>query len=144
MRRQGIEFPFDYAAGCAVERNPITGLEHLALHSHLASLFDDFNIARSGNAALPHAARDDRGVAGHAAARGQNSGRNFHAVNVFGSGLRAHKNHRILRAAVSRFFDGFIRSENNLPDSSARRCRQSRRQYFNFSFFSSRRGTRKS
>ena len=88
------QLAFDHAAGRAVERNPVAFFEGLALHPHLASLLVDVDVACAGDAALAHAARHDRSVAGHAAARGENALRDFHAMNVFRRGFGAHQNHR--------------------------------------------------
>src|SRR5262249_29481231 len=87
IRIDGVEFAFDHAAGSAVERNPVTFFEGLALHAHFALLFVNNHFAGAGHAALAHAARHDSGMAGHAAARGENTFRDFHAVNVLGRGF---------------------------------------------------------
>ena len=52
-------------------------------------LFVHHDLAGAGHAALAHAAGDDGGVRGHAAARGQNAGCDLHAVNVFRRGFAA-------------------------------------------------------
>ena len=59
----------------------------------------------------------------HAAARGENALRHFHAVNVLRRGFGTHQDHGNL-FAVSRDFNGFIGSKNNLSDGSARRSRK--------------------
>jgi hypothetical protein len=46
----------------------------------------------AGDAGRSHAARDHRGVAGHAAARGEDAFGGVHAVNVLGAGLDPHQN----------------------------------------------------
>ena len=63
----------------------------LPCDAHLAVLLADLDVARACHAALAHAARDHSGVAGHAAARGENAGRDLHAVNVFRRGFAAHQ-----------------------------------------------------
>ena len=45
----------------------------------------------AGYARPAHAARDDRRVAGHAAARGQDADGRVHAVDVLRAGLGAHE-----------------------------------------------------
>ena len=48
-------------------------------------------IAGAGHAALAHAAGDDGGVRGHAAARGEDAGGDFHARDVLRGGFAAHQ-----------------------------------------------------
>ncbi len=59
----------------------------------------DADRARAGNAGLAHAARDDRGVRGHAAARGQDALGGVHAVNVLGRGFDANQDRLAARLA---------------------------------------------
>ena len=91
-RRHRVQLAVDYAAGDAVERNPIALLQRFAVHAHDARLLIHFNVTGARDAALAHAARHHRRVAGHAAARGENAGSDFHAGNVLGSGFAAHQN----------------------------------------------------
>ena len=95
---------------------------------HLAVLFVDFDVARAGDAGLAHAAGDHGGVAGHAAARGQNALRDFHAVNIVGRGFRAHQDHGTLLPFG--FFDRFVGGEHDLSDGRAGRGRQSGGEHF--------------
>ena len=122
LRRQSTELALDYAAGGAIEGKPVALFEHLPLNVHLALLFVYVNIARASHAALTHAARDNSGVASHAATRRQNPYRNFHTVNVFRRGFGAYQDHRVL-AIVPRFLYRLVRSEHDLTDSRTRRCR---------------------
>ena len=79
----------------------------------------DLQHARAGHAGPPHAARHNRRVARHAAARGENALRRMHAVNVFGAGFRAHEDHGV---AVGGELLGFIRGERDFAGGRARRC----------------------
>src|SRR5437868_3417101 len=86
-----VELALDHASGGAVQRDPVAFFEYLAFDAHLSGFLFDVNVARTGNAALAHAARDHGGVAGHSTARGQNSDRDFHALDVLRSGLTDRK-----------------------------------------------------
>jgi hypothetical protein len=66
-------------------------LKRLAFHAHLARFLVDLDVTRARDAALAHAARDHGSVAGHAAARGQNAGRDFHAREYLPAWFRAHQ-----------------------------------------------------
>ncbi len=90
-RRDGLELAVDDAAGGAVERDPVALLEGLALDAQFLSGFVDGAVAGAGHAALAHAAGDDSRVRGHAAARGENAGRDFHAADVLRRGFAAHQ-----------------------------------------------------
>ena len=61
----------------------------------------DRDAASARDARPAHAASHDRGVAGHAAAGGQDAAGGVHAVDVLGAGLDAHQDDRLtlLRAA---------------------------------------------
>src|SRR5215469_8389970 len=134
-RLERVQLALDYAAGGAVERNPVAGFEGLALDAHDAVLFVDVDVAGARHATLAHAARDHGGVAGHPAARSQNPFGHFHAVNVFRRGFCTDENDRRL-LSVARTLDGFIRREHDLADCRARGGRQTFRQHFHFpSFF---------
>src|SRR5262249_8334510 len=56
----------DDAARSAVEREPIAFAKDGPLHAHGLRLLVDSDLARTHYTALPHAAGDDRRVAGHA------------------------------------------------------------------------------
>ena len=118
-----LELAGDDAAGGAVERKPVALLEGVALDAQLLLVLVDEAIARAGHAALAHAAGDDRGVRGHAAARGENSGGHFHARDVLRGGFAADQDDdRVFAAGV--LLDGFLGGEDNLSDSRAGRGRQ--------------------
>ena len=98
-------------------------LEGLSLDAHLLFLFVHDDLAGSGDAALAHAAGDDGGVRGHAAARGENAGCDLHAVDVFRRGFAADEDDG-LELALAVDGDGFIGGEDDLADGGAGRCGQ--------------------
>src|SRR5579871_3386285 len=132
LRRHSAQAALDHTASRTVERNPVASFKSLTFHAHLARLFIHRDVAGSGDAAFPHAARDDSGVARHATARSKNASRNFHAMNVFWCGFSPNQNDGVLGRAVPRLLDGFVGSENNLTHSGAGRCGKSSREYFYF------------
>ena len=87
---------------------------------HLFLLVIHRNIARAGHAALAHAASHYSSVAGHASARGQDSGSHFHAVNVFRSGFTAHQDHWISLGASASLDYSIVGGKHNLPYRSTR------------------------
>ena len=130
-RRQRVQLALDHASGRSIQRNPVAFLERVALYLQFLVLLVDVQFAGAGDAALAHAARDHRRVRGHAAARSQNASRHFHALDVFRRCFCTYQDDRVLRAVPSllhRVFGG----EHDLTDSRARRCRQTRRQHFDF------------
>ena len=100
LRVERFELPGDDAAGGAVERDPVTLLEGLTLDAEFLLGFVNHAIARAGHAALTHAAGDDSGVRGHAAARSQDSVRHFHAGDVLRGGLAANQNDGLVSAVL--------------------------------------------
>src|SRR5712692_2754204 len=124
----GFELAFNHAAGGAVEREPGALFKHLAPDPHFASSLIDLNIASARYAALTHATRDYGSMTGHATARSQNAGGNFHAVDIFRRSFRPHQDDRVFLSTVSRLFHSFIRGEHDLSNGRARRSRQSLRQ----------------
>ena len=84
----------------------------------------DAQLAGAGDAGPAHAARDHGGVAGHAAARGQDAGGGVHAVDVLRAGLDPHQDHRARpwrpRSSASSAVN------TTAPDGGARRGRQAR------------------
>ena len=122
--------PCDDAAGGAVQRDPVALLEGRALDAQFLLGFVDHAVAGAGHAALAHAAGDDSGVRGHAAARGENAGGDFHAGDVFRRGFAADQDDDLV-GAVGVTLDGFFGGEDDLSDSRARRSRQAGGQDFN-------------
>ena len=83
----------------------------------------DLKLFRAADAGLAHAAGDDRRVRSHPSARGKDALRDGHAVDVFGRGLGAHQDDRVLLVGTG-FGDGIVRGEYDLADSRAGRGRQ--------------------
>ncbi len=73
-------------------------------------------------------------MTGHAAARGQNAGGDFHAVNIFRSSFGPHQDDRIFLAAVPSLLHRFIRGKHNLTDGRARGRRQAGGKNFDLRF----------
>jgi hypothetical protein len=86
----------DHLAGGAVDRQLVALAEDLPAHPHLAGLARRRQVAGADDARLAEAAGDDRGVGGHAAARGDDARGGVHADDVLGGGLLAHQQHRAL------------------------------------------------
>ena len=84
-----LELACDHAAGGAVQRDPVALLVGVALDAEFLLGFVDGAVAGAGHAALAHAAGNDSGVRGHAATRGENAGRDFHAGDIFRRGFAA-------------------------------------------------------
>ena len=111
LRRHAAE---EHLAGGAVDRDVIALLEDRTRpgDAHLTCRVVDGQRFAAGDAHLPHLPRDQRGVAGHAAARRQNALGGRHAADVLGRGLDAHQDHRV---APSRRSLGVLRVEHDLP-----------------------------
>src|SRR5262249_50697060 len=80
-----------------------------------ARLVVDTQAAGAANARPAHAPRHHRGMAGHAAARGQNARRRMHAVNVLRTGLDPDQDHL---AALGLGRLGLVGIEHDLPAGS--------------------------
>ncbi len=93
----------EHLAGRAVQRDGLAGADRLAAGRQRLGVVVDRDAAGAGDAGPAHAARHHRGVAGHAAARGQDAAGGVHAVDVLGAGLDAHQDDRLaLRRAALR------------------------------------------
>ena len=110
--------PFEHLAGAAVDGDDVALAEGRAHRHQRAGLVVDAQRAGAADAGLAHAARHDRGVAGHAAARGQDAVRGMHAVDVLRAGLDAHQDH--LPAERLQLL-GLLRGEDDLAGRGARR-----------------------
>ncbi len=120
---QRLELARDDAAGGAVERDPVSLMEDPAFDAQFLARLVDEAIARAGDAALAHAARDDGRMRGHAAARGENARRDFHARDVLRRGFAAHQNDGAI-GAVGVELDRILGREDDLADGRAGRSRK--------------------
>ena len=120
---EGVELALDDASGGAIKREPIAFLEGLPLDAHFLFLFVDDDLTGSGDAALAHAASNDRSVRGHAATRGENAGCDFHAVNVFRGGFATDEDDGF-DFALLEGGHGVVGGKDDLADSGTGRCGQ--------------------
>ena len=91
LRLDHVDAAGQHLAGRAVDGDEIAFLEALPAGAHGALGVVDAQRAGAGDAGLAHAARNHRGVRGHAAARGENAFGGVHAVDVFGRGFDPHQ-----------------------------------------------------
>ena len=75
--------------GGAVQGDGLAGADIFAASREDLGVVVDADAAGAGDAGPAHAAGDHGGVAGHAAARGQDAAGGVHAVDVLGAGLDA-------------------------------------------------------
>ena len=105
-------------AGGAVEREPVALLEELAAEAEALALLVHRDLLAAGDAALAHAARDDGGVARHAAAHREDALGGLHALDVLRGRLQAHEDD-LLAALLPRL--GVDGGEDDAPAGGARR-----------------------
>src|ERR1035437_2845398 len=120
VRVQGVGLAGEDFTGGTIERDPVAFPEcdHLAVDGDgdfLLMLVDGKVVTlREGDAGGSHAAADYGGVAGHAAARGEDAFGDFHAVDVVRYGFLADKydggNLGGLDGVIGREYDGTDRS----------------------------------
>ena len=118
-----------HLTGRAVDGDDVARFERMAADGQAPGSGIDAQRTGPGDARLAHAARDHRGVRGHAAAGGQNSFGRVHAVDVFGRSLDPHQDHApVLR--LERL--GGVGRKHDLARGRARRGRQAGRDHFAF------------
>ena len=117
--------PEDDFPCCAVNGKIVALLHHQAVHAHLMRIVIDLERPASGDADLPHLARDQRGVRRHAAAGRENSLGGVHPLDVFWRGFHPDENH--LFSSPLPFFR-FGCGEHRLPCGSSRAGIQSLRE----------------
>ncbi len=93
LRLDHVDLAGQHLAGRAVDGDEFALLVRLAARRHGPRGIVDAQRAGAGDAGLAHAARDHRGVRGHAAAGGEDAFGGVHAVDVFGRGLHPHQDH---------------------------------------------------
>ena len=109
---------FQHLADAAIERDDVALAKDPAGGEQRAGAGVDAQASGARHARLAHAARHDRRVAGHAAARGENPFGGMHAVNVFRARLDAHQDHR---AALALHFLRLVGREHDFAGGSPRR-----------------------
>ena len=131
--RPSITSPAD-----AVERDVFAAMNHRAVgRLSVPARVVDFERRASRHAALAHPARDHRRVTGHPAARGQDSLRHLHPVDVLGRGLDPHQDY-LAPGLGDR--DRFVGREHHFAEDRARRRRQPARDHVLFGARGSSRG----
>ena len=101
-------------------------LKRLPAGRHGAGGVIDAQRAGAGDAGLAHAARDHRGVRGHAAAGGEDAFGRVHAVDVFGRGFDPHQDDLL---AVGLELRRLVGREHDLAGGRAGRGRQAGRDH---------------
>ena len=121
------DLALEHLAGGAIDGDDVAALDGDVARHHLAAHRIDLQHARAGDAGPAHAARHHGGVAGHAAARGQDAARRMHAVNVFRAGFGAHQDHVTM---IGGQLLGFLGGEGDFAGGGARRGAQADRDLF--------------
>ena len=94
-------------------------MEGLAAEGELLSRLVDHDVAETGDAALTHAARNDRRVGGHTAANRENTLGALHAGDILRRSLKADKDNLLASCCPSLCV---LSREDNLTASRTRRC----------------------
>ena len=102
------------------------------VHVEGSPLEINLDVLAADDSALSHSARDDRGVTGHPAARGENCASGDDAMKVFRGGFVSNEDHVL--AGLRALLRG-IRIKNSAPargagarrEAGAKRCRANRR-----------------
>jgi hypothetical protein len=126
LRLDGRHLAQHDLAGGAVDGDELAVLHRRPADRHSARLHVDPQIAGAGDARPPHAAGDDGGVAGHAAARGQDAGGGVHAVDVFRTGLDPHENDAVTLGSPML---GLVGGEGDAAAGRSRRGRKAARDH---------------
>ena len=121
LRLARLDAAFDDLTGRAVDGDEVAFVQRHAAGLKRLALEIDLHGGRTGNARPPHAARDDRSVAGHAAARGDNARGGVHALHVFGRGLDPRQHHGV---PMRLHMHGLVGIEDELAGRGARRGRK--------------------
>ena len=115
--RRELNLAADDLAGGAVEGQPVALVKLNAAQQEPPVLLVDHQLGAARHARLAPAARDNRRVARHTPAGGEDTLRRVHAAHVLRGGLHAHQNALLtLRVELLRG----LGVEDHLPDGGAR------------------------
>ena len=89
------DFSRHHLAGAAVDGDPVSRRECPPVGKHHLVFRVDPHRPGAGHAGPPHAARNHRRMARHAAPRREDTARRMHSVNVLGTGLATHQDDRL-------------------------------------------------
>lgn len=106
-----------HLAGGAVDGDDVALFDDLTADRHPTALGVDLEVLGAADTGLAHAAGDDGGVRGLAAARGQDALGGDHAVQVVGVGLAADQDDLLAGTGP---LDGRVRVEDGLADGRTR------------------------
>jgi len=109
----------DHVAGRAIHRDQVPFTQRVLSDQSGARVEIDLQRCAPGNTGLAHAARDHRGVRGHATACRQHTSRVDQSVDVVCSGLRPDEDHVLAFLGALR---GQVRVEDRAAGRCARRC----------------------
>ena len=117
LRRDEVDRAEDDLPRSAVDRDHVSLCEVVGAQPRLPLFVVDREPVAGRHARLPHPARDDRGVRGEAAYRGQNPLRLDHAVEVVGARLLPHEDDGLSGPAS---LLGRVRIEDDRPRRGSR------------------------
>ena len=123
LRRNEAHGTDDHAPGATVDRQLVAFAELVLPDARDSRLQVERQRVAARNARLPHAARDDGRVRGHAAVDGEDPLRRDHPVDVVGRRLPAHEDHVLALAPLDRG----VCVEDDLAARRARACVETRR-----------------
>ncbi len=115
----GVQLSDEDLALGAIQRNPITFLDDQVADCHLSTSQIQLQLGDADDGRLAELARDQGGMAGAAAAAGQDTLSRQHAVHIIGLGLGP--DHDDLAAVLLRPLLGGVGVKGNLTDGCARR-----------------------
>ena len=95
IRLDGGDFAVHHFAAGAIQGDAFAFMDDAVADAHGAAGHFDADAAGARHTGAAHAARHHRRMAGHAATRCQDALGGVHAVNIFGAGFGAHKDHRL-------------------------------------------------
>ncbi len=117
--RDGRNLTDHDVTGCAVDRQEIALVDDLAVDRDLTALLVDGDGATADDAGLAPASGDDRRVTGLAAGGREDANGLVHPGDVFGAGLLANQQNRVV-GMFGRVLDRRVRREDDLAAGRAR------------------------